>query len=68
MIIPSELLKKWNELKSHGDGKKISDENQDVTYMDVSRAFSKGECSDKVFEAIAQFYKSKEERIKEYLS
>lgn len=67
MKIPDELLKRWNDLKSFGDGKKIAEENPEITDRDVSVAFSKGECSDKVFEAIADYYKQKEEKIKEYL-
>lgn len=67
MKIPEELLKKWNDLKSFGDGRKIAEKNPEITNMDVSRAFNQGECSDRVFEAIADFYKEKEEKVKEYL-
>ncbi len=67
MIIPVEILKKWSDLRSHGDGKKIADENSGISEMDVSKAFNKGECPDRVFAAIADFYKAKEEKVKEYL-
>jgi hypothetical protein len=67
MKIPAELLEKWAELRSRGDGIKIAEESTDVTNEDVSRAVNTGECSDKVFDAIADYYKRKEEKIKEYL-
>lgn len=66
MRIPDELFKRWCDLRSHGDGKKISD-TKDVSEMDVSRAFSTQECSDDTFKAIADFYKEKEVTVKEYL-
>jgi hypothetical protein len=70
MKIPEVLLQKWNDLKSHGDGKKIAEESGSVgiTKDDISRAFKNGECSDEVFEAIAGFYKEKEEKVKQYLT
>jgi len=67
MKIPEELLKKWSELRSHGDGVKIAAQNAEVSTMDISRAINSGECSDKVFDAIAGFYKEKEEKVKEFL-
>lgn len=67
MKIPEELLKKWDGLRSHGDHVKIAAQNQKVTNMDISRAINTGECSDLVFDAIAGFYKEKEEKVKEYL-
>lgn len=67
MKIPEELLKKWSELRSHGDGVKIADQNPSVTVQDISRAVNSGECSDTVFNAIAGFYKEKENRVREYL-
>lgn len=67
MKIPADLLTRWKDLRSHGDGKKISTQ-ADITEMDVSRAFSNGECSDDVFRAIADFYKEKEEILKEYIN
>jgi hypothetical protein len=67
MKVPEELLKKWNDLRSHGDGKAISEQNADITEMSVSRAFTTGECSDETFEAIANFYKEKEEKVNQYL-
>lgn len=68
MKIPDELMQRWQDLKTYGDGKKIADANSDtVNEMDVSRAFNKGECTDTVFEAMAKFYKEKEVMIKQYL-
>lgn len=67
MKIPEELLKKWSELRSHGDGVKIAEQNSDVTVFDVSKAINTKECPDRVFEAIANFYKEKEEKVKEFL-
>lgn len=67
MKIPDELMKKWQDLRSHGDGKSIVEQNQGITEMSVSRAFTTGECSDEVFTAIADFYKDKEERVNQYL-
>lgn len=66
MQIPEELLNKWKSLRSHGDNTKIA-EQKGVTIVDVSRAFTYGECSDDTFKAIADFYKEKEEVVKEYL-
>lgn len=66
MKIPEELLNKWKSLRSHGDNTRIA-EKKNVTVVDVSRAFTFGECSDDTFKAIAEFYKEKEEIVKEYL-
>ena len=67
MVIPKALMGKWKLLRSFGDNKKIAAIHKDIIEMDVSRAFRKGECSDEVFEAIAGFYKEKEEKLKAYL-
>lgn len=67
MKIPQELLEKWSELRSYGDGVKIADRSPGVTQYDVSRAIKSGECSDLIFDAIAGYYKEKEEKVKEYL-
>lgn len=66
MKIPDALKKKWQDLWSHGDGKKIA-ERSGCTQNDISRALNSDDCSDEVFEAIASFYKEKEEKLKEYL-
>lgn len=68
MVIPKEILDKWKELRSHGDGKKIALENPDrINEMDFSRALNSGECSDEVFEIIGNFFNKKIERIKQFL-
>lgn len=67
MKVPEELMTKWKNLRSHGDGRKIADASDDVNEVDISRAFNTGECSDEVFHAIADFYQEKEERVNQYL-
>lgn len=67
MKIPDELLKKWNDLRSFGDGKKIVELNPEISPAEVSRAFTSGECSDRVFEIMGEFFKNKDDKIKEYL-
>lgn len=67
MKIPEELMKKWLDLRTQGDGKKIVEKNDGITENDVSRAFTTGSCSDNIFKIIADFYKEKENLIKEYL-
>lgn len=66
MKIPEELLDKWKSLRSHGDNTKIAEQGN-ASVVDVSRAFTYGECSDDTFKAIADFYKEKDEVVKEYL-
>lgn len=66
MKIPDKIFAQWMDLKSHGDGKKIAEKNG-LRDMDVSRAFTTGECPDDVFKAIAEFYKDKLEIINEYM-
>jgi len=67
MKIPDDVFKKWLDLRSFGDGKKIAEE-KGITTMEISRAFTTQECSDSVFEKLAEFFKTKEERIKEIIS
>lgn len=67
MKIPDELKKKWDDLRSFGDGKKIAEAYEEVNEVDVSRAFNTGECSDEVFHAMADFFKKKEDSVKQYL-
>lgn len=66
MKIPDELFSKWKDLKSFGDGKKIA-EQKGISEMDTSRAFTTQECSDENFIKLAEFFKEKEEMVKEYL-
>jgi hypothetical protein len=71
MEIPQALLDKWSKLRSHGDGKKIVEAaaEKGVTISDayISRAFANGECSDEVFEAMASYFKEKEEKVNSFL-
>lgn len=66
MRIPDELFKKWGALRSHGDGKKIYDQTG-LSQAEVSKAFKSQECTDETFEKLANYFQSKEEKIKEYL-
>lgn len=69
MQIPSELLKKWDALKSEGDPQKIADTVAGgCTSQTVRNAFKTGKCSDELFKAIADFYEQKLELIKEYIN
>ena len=67
MNIPNEILGKWEILKSNGDCKAIA-EKAGVSYWSVSKAISNGKCTDEVFQAIADYYKEKQEMIKSYIS
>lgn len=69
MKIPEELFKKWEVLRSHGDGKKIAELNKSkgIIQMDVSRAFSNQECSEEVFNAMASYYAKREKKVKSFL-
>lgn len=66
MKVPDKIFSQWTELRSQGDGRRIAEE-KGITEMDVSRAFANKECSDRVFEAIADFYKEKNKLVKEYM-
>lgn len=66
MEIPTQLLNKWNSLKSRGDLPKIA-ELAGMSYVAVSNAFKKGRCGEKLFRAISSFYTDKETRMKPYL-
>lgn len=66
MKIPEALIEKWKALRSHGDGKEIAEANG-FTEAQISKAFINKECSDEIFEAIAAFFKEKEERVKSFM-
>lgn len=66
MKVPDKLFAQWQDLRTHGDGKKIAQQNG-ITEMDVTRAFNTQECSDDTFKAIADFYKDKQEIIEAYM-
>ena len=67
MQIQKEILEKWKQLRSFGDGTKIAAANPGIAKMLVSKAFKKGECNDEVFKAMAEFYQEKEKQISQYL-
>jgi len=71
MQIEAKILKKWKVLNSHGDATKICEqmnEKDRVQPVSIRRALRNGSCSDKVFHALATFYKQKEESFKQALS
>lgn len=63
MKIDKEVLKTWKSLRSHGDGKKIVLANTGVRPNDIVDAFKNGECKDTVYEAMAKFYKEKQDKL-----
>ena len=67
MKIPTDVFTKWQNLRSFGDGKKIASE-KGLREVEVSRAFTTQECSDEVFEKLAEFFKEKEEKIQKILA
>ena len=60
------VLQKWTELRSENDTQRIA-EIAEVTPQTIRNAFNEGKCSDEVFEAMANYYKEKDELIKSYL-
>lgn len=67
MKIPTELLEKWQVLRSAGDSQKIIDTMETkVSDSTISNAFKTGQCSDELFEAMAEYYQGKKERISKY--
>lgn len=67
MKIEKELLKKWKQLKSNDDNRKLVDSLTGSYPEMFNRAFRTGKCSDECFSHMAEFYKRKEEMIKQYL-
>jgi hypothetical protein len=67
MIIPKQLLKKWEALRTPGDTGKMA-ESMDNGYAEIfNRAFREGKCNDDIFRVMADFYEKKAQLIKEYL-
>lgn len=70
MEVPKELLEKWKALRSAGDPQEIvatmAEENK-VVDQTIRNVFSDGKCSDEVFEAMAEYYKKKAEKVKQYI-
>lgn len=66
MKIPQAIIDKWELLKSEGDPIKISEKN-DFHVETIRMALRKKECSDDVFNAIAEFYEEKLQMISQYV-
>ena len=66
MVIEKKLLDKWKALRSPDDSGKIA-MMAETTPETVQNAFRNGKTNDKVFEAMAKFYKEKAEMIAQYL-
>jgi hypothetical protein len=66
MRVPDKIFSQWTTLRSQGDGKKIA-EQKGISEMDVSRAFTTQECSDTVFEAIADYFEEKRKLVEKYM-
>ena len=67
MIIQKKLLEKWVVLRSPEDTSKMADRLEGGYPELFARAFRTGKCSDEVFQVMADFYKEKEELIKQYI-
>lgn len=63
MKIETKVLRKWKQLKQHGDYSAIAIMKK-FDYRAVSLAFDKKECSEEVYTAIDAFYKERENRTK----
>jgi len=67
MEIPEKLRKKWEALRSPGDGDKMAEKLEGSAAETFNRAFREGKCRDEVFKVMAEFYEEKAKLIKEYL-
>ena len=67
MEIPEKLRKKWEALRSPGDGDKMAEKLEGSAAETFNRAFREGKCRDEVFKVMAHFYEEKAKLIKEYL-
>lgn len=67
MILPKELIDKWQVLRSPGDTTKMSEKLPGSSSETFNRAFRDGKCNDNVFKVMAEFYEAKASVIKEYL-
>jgi len=67
MEIPEKLRKKWETLRSPGDGEKMAEKLDGSAAETFNRAFREGKCRDEVFKVMAAFYEEKVNLIKEYL-
>ena len=70
MEVPQALLDKWKVLRSAGDPQEIvtsMPEEKRVVEQTIRNVFSDGKCSDEVFEAMAEYYRKKAEKVKQYI-
>lgn len=58
MEITQDIKKRWERLSSHGDVTAIA-KRSGLSQRSISNALKEEKCSDKVFIAIAEFYKEK---------
>jgi len=67
MILPKELIEKWQVLRSPGDTSRMAERLEGTDKETFNRAFREGKCNDNVFAVMAEFYREKENKVKEYL-
>jgi hypothetical protein len=67
MEIPEKLIKKWQALRTPGDGEKLAERLEGSAAETFNRAFREGKCRDEVFEVMAEFYEEKARLIKQFL-
>lgn len=67
MEIPEKLMKKWQALRTPGDGDKLAERLEGTAGETFNRAFREGRCRDEVFEVMAEFYEEKAKLIRQYL-
>lgn len=68
MKIPEELFKRWEELKSKEDVNIMVSKNPNTSPLQYYRVWRTGICnSTELFRIIADFYRTKEELVNEYL-
>lgn len=66
MTVPTELQDKWKGLYSVGDFEAIA-KASGLSPETIRNGFNKGECTYKVFQAIASFYKERNEEVGHHL-
>lgn len=61
--IPKDVLEKWMRLRVHGDGAQIIKIDPTLGKNDITRAFKRKKCPQKVFLAMNEFYDKKEKLL-----
>ena len=67
MIIEKKILSKWRVLRSPADTREMAERLPGSAGETFNRAFRLGRCRDDVFKTMCEFYKEKEEMMKQYL-